>query len=113
MTQPSTRDLRIQIARQRRRVDARLRAARHEIQRLRSWRTYVQHFPGKAIVAAFGIAMATTAAWRGKRWGRQVGLFLARRAFNKTLGGMWGELRAIWGAAKDQGNHGGADHARP
>jgi hypothetical protein len=110
---PSTGDLRLQIARQRRRVDARLRAARRQVDRLRAWRTYVQHFPGKAVIAAFGIGLAATAALRGKRWGRQLGVFLARRAFHKTLRGIWGDLGALWGTLKDQKNRMGADDAQP
>jgi hypothetical protein len=109
----STSDLRLQIARQRRRVDARLLAVRREVQRLRSWRTYVEHFPGKALIAAFGIAMAATATFRGKRSGRQVGMFLARRAMGRTVGGLWTELWSLFSGAKTPTSDEGADHARP
>jgi hypothetical protein len=121
---PTISDLRLHISRQRRRVDARLLATRRELHRLRSWRTYVQHFPGKAMIAAFGLALAGTAAVRGKRMGRRAGAFLVRKALNKTVGGLWGELRSLLISAvsrrptaagqtpDDPGTSAGANHAR-
>ena len=99
--QATRRDLRLRIARLRRRIDRRIHAIRQEGQRLASWQTHVRRHPGRALLAALGIGVAAGVGLPGRRWPRALGLRLLRRSaeklaaeFGVELAGLWGELVA-------------------
>ncbi len=95
------RELRLHIARLRRRIDRRVRVVAEEGRSLASFRTYVRRYPGRAVLAALGIGVAAGFALRGRRWPRNLGLGLLRRFAEKfavdlgaELGGLWADLVA-------------------
>jgi hypothetical protein len=90
------RDLRRRIARLRRRIDGRIRAAQTEARRLTSWRTYLRHFPGQAMMGAFGIGLALSAGLGARRWARWLGIWLVRRAADQAGQRLWQELARLW-----------------
>ena len=90
------RDLRLRIARSRRRIDGRLRATRNSAKQLVSWQTYVVRYPAWALAAALGVGMAVSAGLRPGRMSRWLGLSLVRHAFGGFQQQFWAELRRIW-----------------
>jgi len=89
------RDLRLRIARARRRIDRRLRGLEREGRRLASWRTYVRQYPARALVAAAGLGLAVSAGL-ARGWPRWLGARLVRRALDRGMAGAWQEVEAIW-----------------
>ena len=82
--QCAKRQLRAQIARGRRGIDAGLTALHAERQRLLSWRTYVARYPAAAIGIAFAAGLSVSAG----RLGRPLGKWLGGLAFRSALGGL-------------------------
>jgi len=97
--QRAKRDLRLRIARGRRRIDRRIRGLEREGRRLTSWRTYVRQYPAQALVAAAGLGLAASAGL-SRGWPRWLGARLARRALDRAIAGAWQELEAIWAESK-------------
>jgi len=92
----SRRELRLRIARLRRRIDRRVRAVAAEGRRLASYRTYVRRHPGRAVLAALGIGVAAGLAVPGRRWPRHLGLRLLRRSAEKLVADLGVELGGLW-----------------
>jgi hypothetical protein len=92
--------LRLQIGRNRRRMDRRLRAVGDQARRLRSWQTYARRFPGSMLLGAFGVGLTLSAGWGGRRAARWLGLRLVRQAWAGLRGGLWAELRRLWRDAR-------------
>lgn len=95
MDQQLRGQLRLQIARQRRRIDARLRATQQEGQRLLSWRTYVQRYPGWTAVAGLGLGLAAAAGVRRRKLSRRLGIRLLRLAFGRLTRRIWQEIKDL------------------
>jgi len=93
------RDLRLRIARGRRRIDRRIRGLEREGRRLTSWRTYVRQYPAQALVAAAGLGLAASAGL-ARGWPRLLGVQLTRRAVDRAIAKAWQELEAIWAESK-------------
>jgi hypothetical protein len=89
------RELRLQIARARRRIDRRVWAMEREGRRLTSWRTYVRRYPTQALAAALGLGLAASAGL-SPGWPRWLGARLTRRALDRAIAKAWHELEAIW-----------------
>jgi hypothetical protein len=94
--QPTALELRLQIARLRRRIDGDLHSAERRGRELLSWRTYVQRYPVYAALAAAGFGMAVAAGLRRGRLPRWLGRQLVGRAADRILGDLWQELRDFW-----------------
>lgn len=90
------RALRLQIGRNRRQIDRRLRAVADESRRLRSWRTYVRHFPGSAALTALGAGLAFAAGLNGRRALRWLAMRMIRQGWATVRDGLWDELRRLW-----------------
>ena len=93
--QRTKRELRLEIARLRRRLDRRARRVQTETRRLTSWKTYVRHFPIPSLGLAFGVGLIVASGWRF-RMGRIVGTQVMRRAAKKLTNCFWSELEAFW-----------------
>ena len=78
--QQQRRQLRLRIARLRRRIDQRLRAASRNGHKLLNWRTYVRRNPGYAAMAALGAGVTLGAGLGRGRLFRWLGGRLLRRA---------------------------------
>lgn len=92
------RELRLHIGRLRRRMEGRIRSGQREVGRLTSWRTYVSHYPGSAIAAAFGVGLAFSAGLRGRPLARRFGLRLFRRSIGLVGRHLWGEALSAFGS---------------
>ena len=90
------RELRLRIARLRRRIDRRVRSVGHGARRLGSWQSYVTSYPGCALVAAFGAGLAASAGFSARRITRWLGLRMVRRATDAAGRQFWRELRQLW-----------------
>jgi hypothetical protein len=91
--EPIDRDLRLQIARVRRRMNGRIHAIEHNGRELLSWRTYVRRYPGYAAGAALGLGLVAAAGlWRGRlpRW---LGRKFLRQATDRVVRDVWREVR--------------------
>ncbi len=99
MPEPNRRELRLRIARLRRRIDRRVRVAGDRGRELLQWRTYVRRYPGAAALAAFGTGLTLAAAWNRAGLGRRVGLRLVRQAGGWIGARLWEEFRQFWTAA--------------
>jgi ElaB/YqjD/DUF883 family membrane-anchored ribosome-binding protein len=97
--QRARRELRLRIARQRRRIDRRVRGLEREGRRLASWRTYVRRYPAQALAAAAGLGLIVSAGL-GRGWPRLVGAQLTRRAVVRLVARLWREVEAIWAASR-------------
>jgi hypothetical protein len=93
------RDLRMQIGRLRRQLGARVRQAKKQTRRVQSWRTYVEDYPGSAIMAALGVGLTLSAGLRAGRFTRWIGLRLIRRSLRTVAASFWRQLQEIWLAA--------------
>jgi hypothetical protein len=112
--QRAKRELRLRIARARRRIDRRIRGLEREGRRLTSWRTYVRQYPAHALVAAGGLGLAVSAGL-SRGWPRLLGVQLTRRALNRAIARVWQELEAIWAESKADrpaGDQSGAENGR-
>jgi hypothetical protein len=87
--------LRLEIARLRRRIDGRIRRAEGNGRRLLSWQTYVVRYPGYAVLAALSVGAAVSGGLRAG-WSKYFGQFLARRLGSELADAIWDEARAIW-----------------
>jgi hypothetical protein len=90
------RELRLRIARLRRRIDQRIRGVERETRALASWRTYVSRFPWRSFAAALGIGVAASAGLHRVRWGSRLGTSLFRHSIGRLLDGLWQEALRIW-----------------
>jgi hypothetical protein len=88
--------LRLEIARLRRRIDGHVRATGREAKRLTSWRTYLKTFPGMSMLAGFGAGLALSAGLGAARLARWLGLRLIGRAANTAGRAVWQEIRRLW-----------------
>ena len=86
------RETRLRIGRLRRRIDGRVRALAEEGVRLVSWRTWVEHYAGRAVLAALGAGLALAAGLRGRARGPRQGLDAVCRWLGKGLGQVWEEV---------------------
>ena len=114
--QREKRQLRLRIGRIRRRIDGRIRTLRRDGRRLASWRTYVQRYPGCAVMAALGFGITVSAGLRGGRWLRWLGTRLVRRAADQGIARLGEELKGIWAESEPQGSgpsKSGGDDGRP
>ncbi len=94
---PTTRrQLRLRIARLRRRIDRRVRVVAREGRGLASYRTYVRRHPGRAVLAALGIGVAAGLALPGRRWPRDLGLRLLRQSAERLAADLGAELGGLW-----------------
>jgi len=113
--QQTVRHLRLRIGRQRRRIDRRVRSLQRQARRLASWRTYVQRYPGYAVLAALGLGLSAGGGLRRGGWTRYVGLHTVRRLVNKVVDLLLDEIRQIWADSappdRSTGPDGG-DHGR-
>lgn len=98
-TDRQKRDLRLQIGRLRRRLDARARATQRHAARLASWKTYVRRYPGYAVLAALGLGMSASAGLSRGRWARLLGTRLVRRAASQAGERLWQEVQRLWTAS--------------
>ncbi len=89
------REIRLQVARLRRRIDRRIRVVAQEGCRVASFRTYVRRHPGWAVLAALGIGAAAGLASPG-RWPRSLGPRLLRRFAEEFVANMGAELGGFW-----------------
>ena len=105
------RRLRLRIGRLRRRIDRRIRAAQREGRRLTSWRTYVERYPGYALLAALGVGLTAAAGLRPGAWARALGLGLIRRAATRVEARVFDEIARIWTEAAPT-RDGGTDWQR-
>ena len=96
------RDLARRIERLRRRIDGRIRSTEREARRLVSWRTYVQSYPGCAVMAALGVGLGASAGLSAGRLRRWLGLRLLRCATDKASRELWRELKQIWADSTPQ-----------
>lgn len=103
MSDPA-QQLRLRIGRNRRRIERRLRAAREQTRRLRSWTAWAKWRPGPMVQAAFGVGLALSAGLGARRWGRWLGLRLARNAWTQLRGSLLTELQHFWRRA-DEAEH--------
>lgn len=94
--QRTKRELRLRIGRLRRRIDRRVRSVRDEGSRLASWRTYVERYPGYAILVALGAGLTASAGLGRGGWSRFLGQQLVRRMVAKAVDVGWEELKDLW-----------------
>jgi hypothetical protein len=94
----STSDLRLQIARLRRRTDGHAYDLGRNVNRFKSWRTYVKSFPASAVLAAAGAGLAVSAGFGKRRLARWVGLRLIKRAAGLASKTLKQELHNFWAA---------------
>ena len=97
--QRTKRELRLRIGRLRRRIDRRVRSVRTQGQRLASWRTYVERYPGYTLLAALGAGLAASAGLGRGGWPALLGRQLARRTAAKAVDLGWEELKGLWAAS--------------
>jgi hypothetical protein len=90
------RDERLRIARLRRRIDSRLRAAEKHSRQLLSWRTYATRYPAWMMLAALATGMAASAGLRSRHPARLLGVPLLRRALQQIRRYMWRDLQRVW-----------------
>jgi hypothetical protein len=109
------RELRLQIARQRRRIDRKVQLVQREAVHLVSWQTYLGRFPVLA-VTLLGAGLTALVSLRRKRWPqalelrlfRRVGGLLLRRLV--ALFGRWSNQEPSAGAAAGNSSSRGGDH---
>jgi hypothetical protein len=95
------RELRLQIARQRRRIDARLRAVGRRRRQLVSWRSVVRRYPGYATMVAAGAGLAFSAGVVRRRLIRWLGRRLFGAALDRLLRHFCREARRAWERAAE------------
>jgi hypothetical protein len=87
------RETRLRIGRLRRRINGRVRAVGEEGVRLVSWRTWVEHYAGRAVLAALGAGLALAAGLRSRAQGPRPSLDAVCQWLGKALGQVWEEVR--------------------
>jgi hypothetical protein len=102
-----TSDLRLQIARLRRRCDGHVYDLGRNARRFKSWRTYVKSFPASAVLAAAGAGLAVSAGFGKRRLARWIGLRLIKRAAGLAGKTLKQEAQNFWAAtAPGKSNNG-------
>ena len=95
------RQLRLEIARCRRRIDRRARRLEKESRRLASWTTYVRRYPAYALAASFGAGLALASGWRA--WlGRVLGVRVTRRAVDGVIDRVLDEVQGFWERSRSE-----------
>jgi hypothetical protein len=94
-SQLDDRQLRLRIARVRRRMDGNLHAIGREGRRMVSWRELVRRHPGYAALAAAGSGLVFSTVLRRGRLARWLGVRLVREAAGGLAGQLGRELRQI------------------
>ena len=102
-SQRRKRELRARIARQRRRIDRSYHALVQEADKLRSWRTYVRHFPVAGLAVGFGLGLSLSAGLSGGGWSRWVGRRLVRRGMFLFSQRFFSEVSGFWTATRPDG----------
>ncbi|MGA2033911.1 MAG: hypothetical protein ABSG68_16815 [Thermoguttaceae bacterium] len=99
------RELRLRIARLRRRIDGHIHTARDQGRRLLSWRTYVRRYPFYALLAAAGAGLTLSATLRPGRIVRWLGQLMMSEARRQIVSRLQGELSQFFGdlMARSQG----------
>jgi hypothetical protein len=90
------RQLRMEIARLRRRIDHRLYATKAQTVKLASWRTYVRRYPAASALAALGAGLALAAGFRRGRLVRWAGSTLLRASMSHAMRDLRQELWRFW-----------------
>jgi hypothetical protein len=96
MDEQAKRELRLRIGRMRRRIDRRVRGVEARGRELLSWRTYVERYPGYAVLAALGAGLACSAGLRRGRLPQRLGWSLARGAAGRAARLVLSEMRRLW-----------------
>jgi hypothetical protein len=102
MAEQNPCELRLQIARLRRRIDHHIRAAGQSGRELLRPGTYVRRcrrYPGFAMLAALGTGLTLSAVCGAPRLGRWLAVRLVRRAGGRIRSHLWREWRKFWAAA--------------
>lgn len=90
-TAQAKRELRLRIARQRRRIDRRWRSLRQEGRQLLAWQTYLGRISG-LMLTAVGTGVSEVASLPWQRWGR-AGFRFFRRVVGIVLRRLFAWLR--------------------
>ena len=96
--QDSRRELRTRIARLRRRLDGRAERVIDRLILLVSWRSYVEKYPARSMLAAAGLGMALSCLAIPGRRGRRLGEKLADLATGAAWPRIWNRLHAACSA---------------
>ncbi|HID77586.1 MAG TPA: hypothetical protein EYP56_16520 [Planctomycetaceae bacterium] len=94
------RQLRLEIARLRRRIDRRVRAVQREGRRLVRWRTYVERYPAHVLVAGLGLGAMFGAGLGRVNWTRLVAGRIAGRSVDKLVELVAEEFHRAWAASR-------------
>ncbi len=105
------RELRLRIGRLRRRIDLQTHRTTREVRRLASWRTYVTHFPGSAVIGALGVGLALSGGLGLRSLSRWLGMRLVRRGVDAVVKHFCLELGRIWADSAPDANPPDADGA--
>ncbi len=94
-------ELRLEIARLRRKIDRQIYAVRDEKDQLTSWKTYVRRYPTWAAAGAFVVGLALSRGLPVKQFSRVLtsglGTWAAKAARKRVIE----EAVAIWNASKN------------
>jgi hypothetical protein len=101
--QQQRRELRLRIARLRRRIDRDIRQVDKGGRELLRWQTYVRRYPGYSMLVAIGAGLLVSAGLRGGRLPRWFGMNIARRAGGRIGDLVWQEFRQFWAAQASPG----------
>jgi hypothetical protein len=86
------RELRMEIARRRRTINASLREVKAAGRRAVSWQNQVARHPLAALSAAFGVGWAVSAGLPRRGWMRWLAALGARTAFANLPASLWQDL---------------------
>ncbi len=103
------RDLRARVARSRRRIDRSIHGTLDRAILFGSWRTFVERYPVRSLLAAAGVGMAASALASGDREGSRAALRCADSATQATWHRVWHGLKSACsadGAQKETGRPG-------
>jgi len=103
------RELRLRIARLRRRIDGHVRAVEQSGHRMLAWKTYVQAIPAGAVMASLGVGLVLSAGL-SRRWlARWIGLRILRGGIERFGKVLWDEAAQIWKDSSPDTRRQGAD----
>lgn len=91
------RELRMRIARARRRIDERLHAIERDSRRLISWQAYISR-SGLRSIESLAVHLAKAAGSRSVQTSRQVGVRFLRLVFRQARRLAWKGLKLLWAA---------------
>ena len=107
------RQLRVAIARSRRRIDRRMRNSSKATRRLTSWKTYVERWPALALAAGLGFGWVLAVGLRPRFLLGLFGARMMRDMSTKTTDLLANELKSFWSNTVSQRKakepQGGAD----